>query len=134
MSIPIFNAKDRPLNENTGTLPSVSDAMLDYFQPMTFTEVTKKKANFNVVEVATNVCFRGVWQPLTDRKLQMKPEGQRSWKWFWVHADPSLQLNTDDVITYLGVQYRVMADKDYSLYGYMEYHLVNDYTGSGPTQ
>jgi hypothetical protein len=74
-----------------------------------------------------------VWQVLTDKKLMMKPEGQQAWDWFMVHSQPQLNLEVDNVIIYRSKQYRVMAKKDYSLYGYIEYHLVDDYTASGPT-
>lgn len=130
----IKNGKDTPLNENSGTLPDVSGAMLDYFQPMVFGTVAKAVEGFQVVETKTSVSFQGVIQPFSDRQLMMKPEGQRSWKWYTVHAEPQLELATDEIITYLGAQYRVMSLRDYRLYGYVEYHLVQDYTGSGPTE
>jgi hypothetical protein len=130
----IKNGKDMPLNQNSGTLPDVSGAMLDYFQPMVFAVVVKTVDNFQAVETKSSVNFQGVWQPLSARQLMLKPEGQRAWKWFQVHAEPALILQTDQLITYLGVQYRVMADKDYRLYGYVEYHLVEDFTGSGPQE
>ena len=62
----------------------------------------------------------------------MKPEGQRAWKWFSVHADPSLSLTPDEVITYQSTQYRVKGKTDYTGYGYIYYELIEDYTGSGP--
>lgn len=130
--IPIKNAKDTPLAANTGTVPDVSGAMLNWFQPMTFGLVTKTVEGFQVVEVEDAISFQGVWQALTERQLMLKPEGQRAWSWYWLHAQPTLDLKTDDVIQYLGVQYRVMTKKNYKLYGYIEYHLVQDWTGSGP--
>lgn len=128
----IKNGKNTPLNANSGTLPQVDDAMLDYFQPMTFGVVTKTIFGAQVSETMENVSFQGVMQPLSERQLMMKPEGQRLWKWFWLHADPSLTLTPDMVVTYLGEQFRVTTQKDYRLYGYVEYHLTNDYTGAGP--
>ena len=130
----IGNAASIPLNANSGTVPNVNDAIIDWFQPMVFGVVTKTVVNFQLVETKTSINFAGVWQPLTDRQLMIKPEGERAWKWFWLHADPSLILEPDAVVTYLGVQYRVMAQKDYRLYGYVEYQLVEDYTGAGPTE
>lgn len=129
---PIANAANRPLNQNSGTVPDVGDALLDWFQPMVFTTLVKSVDGFQNVETPTDVNFMGVWQPMSMRRLAMKPEGQRSWKWFTVHAQPSLVLEPDEIVTYLGEQYRVMAHKDYKLYGYVEYELVNDFTGSGP--
>lgn len=130
----IGNGKNTPLNALAGTVPQVGDAMLDWFQPMVFEPVVKTVSGFQVVETTTPIQFMGVWQPLTERQLMMKPEGQRAWSWFWVHADPSLILQVDSVITYLGVQYRVMTHKDFRLYGYVEYHLVQDWEGAGPTE
>ncbi len=127
------NAKNIPLNAQPGTLPDVSGAMLNWFQPCVFGVVVKTEVNYQVVETMENIQFQGVVQPLSAKRLMMKPEGQQAWTWLWVHAEPTLKLNTDQVITYLGVQYRVMALKNYEAYGYVEYELVEDYTGSGPT-
>ena len=49
-----------------------------------------------------------------------------------VHADPSLQLEVDMVIKYIGKQYRVMQKMDYSLYQYVQYDIIEDFTGAGP--
>lgn len=128
----IVNAKDTLLTQNPGTLPNMSDALFSYFQPMVFTTIVKTVVNFNVVETPTDVNFLGVWQPFSAQQLAMKPIGQRAWSWFMLHASPGLVLVPDEVVNYLGVQYRVMDQSDYRAYGYVEYHLTDDYTGSGP--
>lgn len=132
MAGPISNAKNRPINVQTGTVPNVGGALRNWFQPMTFTVVTKTNVAFQLVESAVEISFQGVIQPLTGRRLEIKPEGQRAWNWSWLHADPSLSLDVDDVVTYLGVQTRIMSRKDYTIYGYVEYEIVQDWTGSGP--
>ncbi len=133
MPAPIFSAGSMSLDTNTGGLPNMEDAMYSYFQPMTFETVVKTvQRGGDVLEAPTPVTFQGVWQPLSAQALAMKPEGQRQWKWFRLHAQVFLNLKPDDVVIYLGTQYRVMARFDYVLYGYNEYHLVDDYTGSGP--
>lgn len=129
----IKNASNTPLNVNSGTLPDMSGALLNWFQKMTFGLVVKTVSGFQVVETMEEISFMGVIQPLTERQLLLKPEGQRAWSWYWVHSDPSLNLKTDDVIIYLERQYRVMAKKNYSIYQYQEYQIVTDWTGSGPT-
>ncbi len=129
---PIINAKDRTLNQNTGTLPDLSDAILNWFQPMVFTTVVKTVVNFKLVETPTNINFAGVWQPLSPRELAMKPDGQREWIWIRLIALPNVELTPDQVITYLGVQYRVKAVRNYELENFLEYDLVQDYVGSGP--
>lgn len=132
MAIPIFNAKDRLLTQNTGTMPDVSGAIQNWFQPMTFTTVVKTVEGFQSIETPTNIDFRGVWQPFSPQQLSMKPEGQRKWKWFTAHSNIGLNLAPDELITYLGTQYRVKDNLDYALDGYFEYHLIEDFTGSGP--
>lgn len=129
----IFNAASLPLNVKTGTVPDVSGALQDWFQPMIFTPVSKVVEGFQVVETADPVNFQGVLQPFTERQLLLKPEGQRAWTWLLLHAEPVLTLAVDDVVLYLGVQTRVMSRKNFSLYGYVEYHLVQDWTGAGPS-
>jgi hypothetical protein len=133
----IANAANVPLNVQQGTIPNMGGALLDWMQQMTFTRVVKTMVGFRVVETPTDVNFWGVIQPLTERQLFLKPEGQRAWTWFQLFAqiEPQgalLTLNVDEIVTWLGKQTRVMARKDYALYSYVEYHLVQDWTGSGP--
>lgn len=128
----IANGCNTPINQRTGTVPDVSGALQDYFQPMTFEPVGKVVNGFQVVETGTAITFRGTAQPLTERQLMLKPEGQRAWSWFLVHSDPVLSLNVDDVVVWNGKQTRVMARKDFAIYGYVEYSLVQDWTGAGP--
>lgn len=129
----IKNGKDTPINVDTGTVPDVTDALDDWFQAMVFTRVTKEVIGFEVVETATDINFWGVIQRHTDRELLIKPEGQRAWTWYWVHAEPQLDLEVDEVIYYQGIQTRVMSKMDYGIYGYFSYELCQDFTGSGPT-
>lgn len=130
----IANGRNTPLNVRTGSVPDVGGAMRDWFQPMVFTVVAKSTVAFQAVERAIPIRFQGVIQPLSGRRLMLKPEGQRAWTWLWLHADPALTLEVDQVVMYLGKQTRVMNQKDYTLYGYVEYELVQDWTGSGPEQ
>lgn len=128
----ILNAANNPLGVPSGTVPNVGGALLDWFQPMTFGVVTKVVTSFQVAESVVDTSFMGVIQPLTDRLMNLKPEGQRAWTWLWLHSDPSLILDVDDVVIYRGKQTRVMTRKAYDIYGYIDYHLVQDWEGSGP--
>jgi hypothetical protein len=129
---PISNAANRPLFDKSGSVPDVSGAMQDYFQTMIFTPLVKTVSGFQAVETGSPIIFQGVIQPFTERQLLLKPEGQRAWSWLWLHADPVLTLEVDDVVLFKGIQTRVMSRKDYELYGYVEYHLVQDWQGAGP--
>lgn len=123
----IKNGSDILLNTNPGTLPNVSGALLNWFQKLTIGIVTKTIQNFILVETVEEKTFQGVWQPMSARKLMMKPEGQRQWKWFTLHCDVSLILQNDDIVTHNGSKFRVMGQTDYSEYGYLEYELSDDY-------
>lgn len=127
------NAADFPLNlQPQGTVPDVSGALMDWLQPMTFTLVTKSALNFQAVETGEPFSFQGVWQPFKPEDLQLRPEGQRSWRLFWCHSMTALPLVNDDVVIYQGKQYRVMSNNDCGLYGFFEYMLCEDWTSSGP--
>lgn len=129
----IPNGKNRPINVQTGTIPDVSGGLKNWLQPMTFGRVTVTVDGYQAQEIMEEISFMGVIQPLDNRRLQLKPEGQRAWTWLMLHASPVLSLDVDEVVIYRGVQTRVMARRDYRIYGYMYYELVQDWTGSGPT-
>lgn len=118
---------------NNPNLPNMQSALLSWYVPMTFDVVTKTVQAGQVIETMVPVTFKGVMQELTSARLLLKPEGQRTWRWKWLHASPTLQLKNDDVVIYDGTQYRVMAKKDYREYGYLEYELCEDWTGAGPS-
>lgn len=129
----IQNGKDTSLARASGGLPQMGDALGGWKQKITFGVVTKTTLNGITSETMVEVQFMGVMQPFTDRQLLIKPEGERSWSWYWLHADPSLNLPDDNVVLYRDKQYRVMKKKNYTEYGYIEYQLVTDYEGVGPT-
>jgi len=128
----IANGCNKPLFDKSGDVPDVSGALQSYYQNMVFEPVGKVVNGFQVIETGTPINFRATAQPFTERQLLLKPEGQRAWSWFMFHADPSLTVNVDDVVIWKGVQTRIMARKDFAIYGYIEYHAVQDWTGAGP--
>ena len=128
----INNAKDVPLNTNTGTLPDMADTLMDWFQPLTFGLITKTVSAFQLIETVVDISFHGIIQPLSGKQIAMKPEGQRQWNWIMVHSDLRLSLQIDDVVIFLGEQYRVQNKKNYSLYKYKYYELVQDWLNAGP--
>lgn len=132
MGTQIINAKDLTLDQQTGGTPNMSDTLQGWFQPLSMVKLAKTNINGLVKMVATPFTTRGVWQPMKAQSLKKKPEQQRKWKWFTLHAEIDTPLEPDEIVQYLGEQWRVDEKLDYSLEGYIEYHLVNDFTGSGP--
>lgn len=128
----IAQGKNIPLNSNPGTLPDVSGALDSWMQQMIFIVIVKTIVNAQVYEAGTSFNFQGVMQPFSAQQLKMKPEGQTDWKWYMLHTQRGIALEPDMVVRYHDTQYRVMAKNDYKEYGYFEYHLIEDYSGSGP--
>lgn len=132
MAIPLLNASSFPLTYTANSLPQMESALENWYLPMTFTIVVKNVVNSEVIETRTDVDFQGVWQPLSVRELALKPEGERKWKYYRVHAPIGLVLKPDMCIEYQGTQYRVSGEWNYKEYAYVEYELVEDFEGSGP--
>lgn len=129
----IINGKDTPLNTMpNGTTPDVSGALQGYFQPLIFELLVKTQSGFQVVETPTTFTLFGVVQPLNKRQLLLKPEGQRAWTWLEMTTQTQPLLQVDDVVIFHGKQTRVMARTNNTLYGFVDYELVQDWTGSGP--
>lgn len=129
----IQNGNTVPINVQTGTIPDVSGALFDYFQYITFIQVTKTAIGFEVSETQrTNTSFWGVMIPMT-KNLNILPEGQRAWRIWDCYSQVALPLQVDDVVEWQGSQFRVLARDNYLLYGYYHYTLTQDWTGSGPT-
>lgn len=123
----IRNGSDITLDQSTGNLPQMSSTMSGWMRPITFIRIVKTIVNHRAVEAETNFSFSGVWQPLNPKQVSIKPVGQRTWAWFMLHCDISIILEPDEVVTYLGTRYRVRAHTHYKEYGYIEYHLSEDY-------
>lgn len=108
-------------------VPQMGETLKGWFQSMTFIKLVKTVVNFENFETEEEIKFRGVWQPASAESLMLKPEGQRSWRWYTVHAEKTLILNPDEIILYRGQRYRVKDKNDYFEYGYIQYGLIEDY-------
>ena len=108
-------------------MPQMSAAFQGWFQAITLQIVTQNIVDGLLTKSYAPVNFRGTIQPLSEKAIELKPEGQRAWTWLQIHCQPPAPLNINDVIVYNGQNFKVMALKDYTLNGYIEYHAVADY-------
>jgi hypothetical protein len=118
----------RPLNFGSG-MPNVSGALNGWMKSITLQKRTQVIDTYGDVTY-TNVdfSFMGTIQPLSPKQIEQKPEGQRAWTWLQIHMQtPGYRLNVNDQIIINGEIYKVMALRDYSQSGYIEYHAVKDY-------
>lgn len=104
----------------------MSEAFWDLADEIQFCVIGKTADNFQAVEKVKQInYFDGVMLPLPDRVLEMKPEGQRSWRWQELYTDAGLKPDWVIVDTE-GNQYRVMAIADWSKGGYQKYHIAQE--------
>lgn len=82
-----------------------------------------------IIQSESPITFMGIIQPLKPTELQVSSSGQRRWSWYQIHTQYQLHLvlQPNDLIRYKNVNYKVMLQNDYSLDGYLEYHLIEDY-------
>jgi len=109
-------------------MPNMANTLTGWEVPLSLVKITQSIKAGDVVKKQQKIDFLGVWQPLRDEELQFKPENQRSWSWYWIHAKSgTLNLQTQDKIIFQDKRYKVMAVKDYSLNGFIEYQVIRDY-------
>jgi hypothetical protein len=109
-------------------MPNMASTLNGWEVPLTFIKITQTIVDGDVIKTESPIKFMGVWQPLRDEELQFKPENQRSWSWYWVHAKSgTLNLQTQDKFLFQDKRYKVMSIKDYSLNGFIEYQVIRDY-------
>lgn len=119
--------KGRGLSSYSG-MPQMDTTLYGWEVPLTLEKVYQNVVEGDSTYTTKKINFKGVWQPLKDEALELKPEGQRSWRWIWIHAVAgTLNLETADKVIFKKKKYKVMDKKDYSLNGFVEYQLVADY-------
>lgn len=109
-------------------MPQMATTLDGWEVPLTLVKITQDIIDGDLSTTETQIKFMGVWQPLKDEMLELKPEGQRSWEWVWIHAKSSeLNLKTADKVIFNNKRYKVMQKKDYGLNAFVEYQLCRDY-------
>ena len=109
-------------------MPQMDTTLNGWEVLLTLIKVIQDVQDGELVTTEKQINFKGVWQPLRDEQLELKPEGQRSWEWIWIHARASeLNLETGDKVKFNNKRYKVVQKKDYSLNSFVEYHLCRDY-------
>ena len=109
-------------------MPQMAMTLTGWEVPLTLVKVIQDIVDGDAVFTEQEINFLGCFQPLKDEELQFKPEGQRSWSWYWIHAkEGTLNLQTADKIIFNNKRYKVMSVKDYSLNGFIEYQIIRDF-------
>ena len=120
--------KDIKMNMINGVLPDVSDTLTGWEVDIEGVFVEQETVDDEIIEEKTIKRLKGTLQPLRTQEVVLKPEGQRAWEWYQIHVKSSYPLlRTEQKIRIANTNYKIMAVKDYTLYGYIEYHTVKDY-------
>lgn len=109
-------------------MPNMANTLNGWEVPLSLIKVIQSVSEGDLVTTEKQINFMGVWQPLRNEQLELKPEGQRSWQWCWIHAKAGeLNLETADKVIFNGERFKVVTKKDYSLNGFVEYEICRDY-------
>jgi len=107
--------------------PDMSDAFLDWQSSVKFSLVTKEVDDFEIKETLEEYNFMGLFYPSTPQQIALKPEGQRTWKWWSLITQK--KLNLDDIVKDINTtEYRVMSVYNWSQAGFYQYELTEKYT------
>lgn len=123
----IVNANTRSVQDSSLPVPNMRGTLNNWMQALALTKVIKQSINFDIKESYVPLSTRGMIQPFGAEELSLKPDGQRDWTWQMLHTTIDLVLKPDDVVIIKEVRYRVMSKTDCSQYGYVQYHLIQDY-------
>lgn len=113
--------------KNLNSMPNVDPALQGWFSTISMVVITQSNVKGLLETTRKTVKFEGVVQPLQAEKIQLKPEGQRSFKWLQIHTVVDNPLKTDDRIEYGGEKYKIMGKYNYEQNGFIEYHCIEDF-------
>ena len=105
-------------------IPNMDSTLSGWGEPFQYAVIRKAATDFQVTESKTDVEWAdGVLLPIPPRKLVMKPEGERNWKWWTLYS--AQQLSNDWIVKDLeGKEFRVVSTSDWKAAGYFEYEIV----------
>jgi hypothetical protein len=124
----IINARDKKVSELNSGLPDVIAAIATLLQDVSAVYVQKQQIDGYTQEVPICVQTKACIQPMGDEQLKILPEGQRSWKYFYVWSLKNFDLATDEIFWIKSKGYRILDKTNWNDYGYIQYSCIEDYT------
>lgn len=111
------------------SLPNLSDVINSWASDYTAYIIKKEIKNYILVESKRKIHFKGIVQNLNKQELQLKPMGERNWRWYELHS--TIKFNNDDVIEINKTRYRIMSTRNNNTYyGFWAYNLLLDFDNS----
>ena len=94
------------------SFPKFGNEFNDWNQVGKFILITKTLVDYEVSESGDKIRFSGIFYPMKNQQISLKPEGQRAWRWWSLITSQPLAM--DDIVEYSNVQYRVFSKADWS--------------------
>jgi hypothetical protein len=123
----LTNAKDMKVSDLNHGLPEVGAGVQMLLQNVTVFYSQKTQVDGMTQEVPRPIRTRAAVEPFTPQQLNIRPEGQRGWKWFTLFTLSNLDMKLDDVVRLFGKKYRVMEKYDWHQYDLFRYAVIEDY-------
>ena len=124
---PIIGAGTRDISESALTVPNMRGAIINWFRPLQAERITTTIVDGLAKEIRRPFNTAGVFNPMKPREVLLKPEGDRTFRWFVLYVGREIELKPNDVVIRKGVPYRVMGPLPIEDYGIKRYELTEDY-------
>lgn len=109
-------------------MPQISSALNGWESPILLIKISyTDMPDGSTVLSEIPINFKGTIQPLKTRNLEIHPTEGRAFTWLQIHTRINIALANGDRVKYKNVKYKVMNLNDYSLNGYYEYHLCEEF-------
>lgn len=116
------------IGQVVGGLPQLDIGLSGWEVEVKANFITQEYVDGKITDISNIQVIKGVLQPLKTEDVNIKPEGQRNWIWQQLHVKKTYpKLRNEQIVEINDKNYKIMAQKDYTQYGYVEYHLVEDY-------
>ncbi len=105
-------------------IPRMDDVIAGFGKKVRLAVISKSVSNFETTETVTQMRYvYGVFLPIPDRKLELRPEGEYQWMNRTLYSSDTT-LKIDDMLQDDdGFQYRVTDYADWRIAGFREYSL-----------
>ena len=84
-----------------------------------------------IIDTTTTITLQGIIQPFTNEQISLLPDGQRSWSWYRLDVRNIYQeLYNGQLINIDGLQYKIMAKRDWYRNNFRTYEIILNYQGA----
>jgi hypothetical protein len=125
----IVSANKKKLTE-ISPVPDVSDGIIGFLRHAIIEIVQKQQVDGYTEEIPIQRETMAHAQPMPERMVALK-EGNRSWSWFLIYVECTINLKNDEIVILFGTRYRIMQRDKWSEFGFIRYQAIEDYVQEG---